>query len=222
MGKKGNSGRFYFLGLQNHCSPVHRHCLTWSFNSLVTETSWSYLCICYSFAAGHSGAQRNPRAGSGGARLPSLLVSIACGLSRWDSHKPLSSLTTDFTSDNLLRAPQSIIFVHARQWHAKSGFGQHGCHTEFLHQLCSSKGSPGGTSGEDPPVHTGDIRDVDSIPGLGRSPVGGHGNPLHYFCLGNPMDRGAWWATDSMRSQKLGHDWMTNTFVVQQKLMQRY
>ena len=34
-----------------------------------------------------------------------------------------------------------------------------------------------------------------SIPGSGRSPGGGHGNPLRYSCLGNPTDRGAWWAT---------------------------
>ena len=37
----------------------------------------------------------------------------------------------------------------------------------------------------------GDIRDPGSIPGLGRSPGGGHGNPLQYSCLENPMDRGA-------------------------------
>ena len=37
--------------------------------------------------------------------------------------------------------------------------------------------------------------DPDLIPGLGRSPGGGHGNPLQYSCLENPMDRGAWWAT---------------------------
>ena len=36
--------------------------------------------------------------------------------------------------------------------------------------------------------------DVGLIHGLGRSPGGGHGNPLQYSCLGNPMDRGAWWA----------------------------
>ena len=41
----------------------------------------------------------------------------------------------------------------------------------------------------------GDIRDSGSILGLGRSPGGGHGNPLQYSCLKNPMDRGAWWAT---------------------------
>ena len=37
--------------------------------------------------------------------------------------------------------------------------------------------------------------DMSSIPGLGRSPGGGNGNPFQYFCLGYPMDRGAWWAT---------------------------
>ena len=41
------------------------------------------------------------------------------------------------------------------------------------------------------PVSAGDIRDVGSIPGSGRSSGGGHGNPLHYACLENPMDRGA-------------------------------
>ena len=45
------------------------------------------------------------------------------------------------------------------------------------------------------PVNAGDKRDSGSIPGLGRSPGGGHGNPLQYSCLENPMDRGAWWAT---------------------------
>ena len=39
---------------------------------------------------------------------------------------------------------------------------------------------------------TGDVRDLGSMPGLGRSPGGGHGNPLQYYCLENPMDRGAW------------------------------
>ena len=41
----------------------------------------------------------------------------------------------------------------------------------------------------------GDIRNVGPIPGSGRSPGGGHGNPFQYFCLENPMDRGTWWAT---------------------------
>ena len=44
---------------------------------------------------------------------------------------------------------------------------------------------------ENPPASIGDITDSDSIPGWGRSPGGGHGNPLQYSCLENPMDRGA-------------------------------
>ena len=45
------------------------------------------------------------------------------------------------------------------------------------------------------PANAGDIRDVSSIPGLGRSPGGRRGNPLQYFCLQNTMNRGAWQAT---------------------------
>ena len=45
---------------------------------------------------------------------------------------------------------------------------------------------------KNPPANAGDIRDADLIPGLGRSPGGGHGNPLQYSCLENPMDRGTW------------------------------
>ena len=45
------------------------------------------------------------------------------------------------------------------------------------------------------PVSVGDAGEMGSIPGLGRSPGEGSGNPLQYSCLGDPMDRGAWWAT---------------------------
>ena len=46
-------------------------------------------------------------------------------------------------------------------------------------------------SGKNPSVNTGDARDECLIPGLGRSPEGGNGNPLQYLCLENFMDRGA-------------------------------
>ena len=49
---------------------------------------------------------------------------------------------------------------------------------------------------KDPPASAGDIRDVGSIPGSGRYPGGGHGNPHQYSCLSSLMDRGAWRATD--------------------------
>ena len=52
------------------------------------------------------------------------------------------------------------------------------------------------------PANAGDIIDSGSISGLGRSPGGGHGNPLQYSCLENPMDRGAQWATDPLQGRK--------------------
>ena len=45
------------------------------------------------------------------------------------------------------------------------------------------------------PANAGDLKNTGSIPRSGRSPGRGFGNPLQYFCLENPMDRGAWWAT---------------------------
>ena len=46
-----------------------------------------------------------------------------------------------------------------------------------------------------PPASARDIRDMGSIPGSAKSPGGGHGNRLQDSCLGNPLDREAWWAT---------------------------
>ena len=46
---------------------------------------------------------------------------------------------------------------------------------------------------KNPPAKAGDVKDTGLIPGLGRSPGGGQSNPLWYFCLENPMDKGSWW-----------------------------
>ena len=54
---------------------------------------------------------------------------------------------------------------------------------------------PGDSAVKNLPANVGDGRDAGSIPGSGRSPGGGDGNPLQYSCLGNPMDREAWQAT---------------------------
>ena len=53
------------------------------------------------------------------------------------------------------------------------------------------EGFPGSSDGKETAYNAGD---PDSIPGLGRSPGGGHGNPLQYSCLENSMNRGAWFA----------------------------
>ena len=58
---------------------------------------------------------------------------------------------------------------------------------------------------ENPPASIGGITDSDSIPGWGRSPGGGHGNPLQYSCLENPTDRGAW-QVNIDKVQSVRHD----------------
>ena len=55
-------------------------------------------------------------------------------------------------------------------------------------------GFPGGSEGKE---SASIVRDPGSIPGSGRSPAEGNGNPFQYSCLENLMDRGAWWATYS-------------------------
>ena len=62
-------------------------------------------------------------------------------------------------------------------------------------ELQNILGFPGGSVVKNLPANARDIRDADSIPGLGRSPREGNGNPLQYSYPENPMDRGTWQAT---------------------------
>ena len=64
----------------------------------------------------------------------------------------------------------------------------------FNHSSVDVLGFPGGSVVKNPPANAGDAGDTGSVPGLGRSPGGGNGNPFQYSCLGNPMDRRAWGA----------------------------
>ena len=67
------------------------------------------------------------------------------------------------------------------------------------------KGFPNGLAGKESTCNAGYSRDMGSIPGSGRSPGVGNGNPFQYSCLGNPMDRRAWGC-------KAGHDWATHIY----------
>ena len=66
---------------------------------------------------------------------------------------------------------------------------------------------PGGSDGK---AFVYNVRDLDSIPGLGRFPGEGNGNPLQYSCLENPMDGGAWCRLLFMGLQRVGHDLATS------------
>ena len=64
-------------------------------------------------------------------------------------------------------------------------------------------GFPGGSEVK---VSACNVEDLGSIPGSGRSPGEGNGNPLQYFCLESPMDGGAWWATVHGAAKSLGRE----------------
>ena len=66
---------------------------------------------------------------------------------------------------------------------------------------------PGGSDGKASAYNVGD---PGSIPGSGRSPGEGNGNPLQYSCLENPLDGGTWFRLQSMGSQRVGHIWLTS------------
>ena len=72
--------------------------------------------------------------------------------------------------------------------------------SESCYEASNILGFPGSSEGKASACNAGDL---GSIPGSGRSPREGNGNPLQYSCLENPMDREAWWAT----VQRVGKTW---------------
>ena len=82
------------------------------------------------------------------------------------------------------------------QWHRCLFYWWHKTEVQLYDITCSSyTASQVAPVVKNPPANAGDIRDVGSIPVLGGASGGGHGTPLQYSCLENPMDRGAWGAT---------------------------
>ena len=71
-------------------------------------------------------------------------------------------------------------------------------------------GFPSGSMVKNLPANSGDARDMGLIPGSGRFTGEENGNPFQYSCLGNPMDREAWWTTVHGMAQRIGHDLATS------------
>ena len=92
-------------------------------------------------------------------------------------------------------------------------------------------GFTGGSMVKNPPASAGDVRDSGSIPALGRSPGGGHGNPLQYSCLGILMDRGGWqaivhrvtksWIRLRTKQQLLEGYWLSYLYLVKMEVSGR-
>ena len=95
---------------------------------------------------------------------------------------------------------RSVCTEFSRFWHPSKNVsfllvqGRH-FYMRVLSPVLGRKGFLGGSFIKNPPVNAGDTGDSGSVPGLGRSPGKGHGNPLQCSYLENPMDRGAWQAT---------------------------
>ena len=75
--------------------------------------------------------------------------------------------------------------------------------TQYPQKIQKNQGFPGGSVGKNLPAN---VRDAGSIPGSGRSPGEGNGNPLQYSRLENSMDRGAWWTTIHEVAKRWTHD----------------
>ena len=102
----------------------------------------------------------------------------------FDSHKSLMRLKKDAQDDTSEVSQQKIATWSLRQTHPRrSHFGKKGPHFKHF------------SSGSEDKASACNAGDLGSIPGSGRSPREGNGNPLQYSCLENPMDGGAWWAT---------------------------
>ena len=111
----------------------------------------------------------------------------------WKTEINLKEIDIDFTADSR----PTFEFSPALYWNHKNFFGLilHLLKLQFWFKIIYSAQWL-----KNPPANSGD---VGSIPGSGRSPGEGNGNPLQYSCLENPMDRGAWWATVHGVAKKL-------------------
>ena len=115
----------------------------------------------------------------------------------WVSDIPLYVCVPSSLSLSSVDGHLSCFYVLATE---KSAAKDREVHASFLNLVLSrymlrSRASQVTLVVKNLPAHAGDVRDTALIPGSGRSPGGGNGNPLQYSCLENPMDRGAWWAT---------------------------
>ena len=136
-----------------------------------------------------------------------LMAQLNCPQTASTSCQPASSLTGQLVqlSDNVTQASRHRVEETSR-WaqsaHRTVRNRRNSCYFKSLSfgVICYSAGLPSWL-----PANAGDVRNMDSMPGLGRSLGGGHGNPLQYSCLENPMDRGALWAT-VQGSQRAGHN----------------
>ena len=97
--------------------------------------------------------------------------------------------------EQVLKIMTPIKLLYWRLTHVVEFVGLLVCSSEFATVPSPCRASQEALVVKNLPANSRDKRDMGSVPGLGRSPGGGHDNPLQYSCLENPMDRGPWWTT---------------------------
>ena len=127
-----------------------------------------------------------------------LLEAMVQFLNVWDHRQPKKTFNSSFTMsfsviNNLSMQQQHSSYTIPSYWKLRN-FKRRGksSETNICQQLQHAGRLPWWLSGKE---STRNARDMGLIPGWGRSPGGGNGNPLQYPCLENSTDRGAWWAT---------------------------
>ena len=158
---------------------------------------------------GHSGFSQlcTPSTGTQPActlKITSPTTTVGCSL--------CSFCAFDSTSQTWRWPKNSFRFFHFGQhnklhdtWHLHHRAIEGTLPTPFLtvKSQTSTEDFPGGSAGKESACNAGDL---SLIPGSGRSPGEGNGNPLQYSCLENSMDRGAWWTIQFMGLQRVGYN----------------
>ena len=173
----------------------------WSWNSSTLATSYEELTHwkrpwCWEGLG--AGGERDDRGWDGWMALPTqwTWVCVNSG-SWWWTGRP-----------GVLRFMRSQRVRH--DWATELNWYLNPRESSGLLELISAQqcwGFPGGSEGKVSACNAGD---PGSIPGLGRSPGEGNGNPLQYSYLENPMDRGTWWVCVVHGSPRVGHNWATS------------
>ena len=115
--------------------------------------------------------------------------------------KPFLSISLQTLSPKCNPMP---VYTEAEIWHQ--------WHLEFFYRAWYFGASQVVLTVKNVSANAVDLRDTGSVPELGRSSGEGHGNPLQYSWLENLMDRGAWWAIQSIELQRVGHNWTSLAF----------
>ena len=137
---------------------------------------------------------------------PNSNLSTYANKAPWSSLKHLPHLQFHFCAlfiFNTICLPRETESCRAQGLLLAASYCPAQCWTCYRHPIHLWGASQMGLVVKNPPANAGDIRDVVSIPGLWRSPIGVHGNPLQYSCLENPVDGGGWWA----RVHKVAKNW---------------